>query len=401
MSNFSERYSIVRAHTESLCQNLEAEDLQIQASDFASPAKWHLAHTSWFFETFLLRSYLSGYQEYNPDFNFYFNSYYESVGKRTPRPHRGLMSRPLASDVYAYRVYIDTHMKVLLETGILQQDELKMLFELGLQHEQQHQELLLTDIKYALSLNPVAPQVYELYENKATATDQESGGRKDAGGDWVQITEGIYEIGAQGESFSFDNEHPRHRTFVESYAISKKLVTNGEYLEFMRQDGYADFRYWHADARPWLSENEISAPLYWIKKEGVWFHYTLGGLTELNMGAPVTHISFYEAFAYAEWAGMRLPTEQEWEIASGGFNWGERWEWTNSAYLPYPGYTHAAGALGEYNGKFMVNQHILRGASIATPAGHSRNTYRNFFNPPLRWQFTGIRLATKHGTIIT
>lgn len=437
LNTLNERYQLVRNHTGDICKNLQPEDLQLQASDFASPAKWHLAHTSWFFETFLLKPHQAGYKEFNPAYNFFFNSYYESVGKRNPRPNRGLMSRPLVSEIFSFRRYVDSQMALLLDTDKFKDPELMMLFELGLQHEQQHQELLITDIKYALSLNPLYPAVLDLKENKGNLVAEsvhysgESAYNKDSfhsgesafnrnsshsgdtghtadladSGDtahtFIDITGGIFEIGARGEAFSFDNEHPRHRTFLESFSVRKGLVTNGEYLAFMNSGGYENFNYWHADARPWIADNEISAPLYWLNQDGKWFHYTLNGLSPLNLNAPVTHISFYEAFAFAEWAGMRLLTEQEWEVAAPELNWGERWEWTSSAYVPYPGYQHAAGALGEYNGKFMVNQIILRGASIATSPCHSRITYRNFFNPPLRWQFTGIRLAQKHGNITT
>ena len=399
-NTLTEQFRLVRKHTESICKNLHPEDLQLQASDFASPAKWHLAHTSWFFETFLLKPYFAGYNEFNETYNFFFNSYYESVGKRNPRPNRGLMSRPYATEVFSYRKYVDEHMLILLSGEQFDDAGFTMLFELGLQHEQQHQELLLTDIKYALSLNPLFPAVYDLHENRIEDHIEffEAHSHDNA---WISFEEGIYEIGASGSAFSFDNEHPRHKSFLASYSVRKNLVTNREFLEFMNSGGYSNFNYWHADARPWINENEISSPLYWTKKENEWFHYTLNGLTPLNLDAPVTHISFYEAFAFAEWFGMRLLTEQEWEIASTKLNWGTRWEWTSSAYLPYPGFEHAAGALGEYNGKFMVNQMVLRGASLATPASHSRPTYRNFFNPPLRWQFTGIRLARKHGTINT
>lgn len=401
VNTLTERYHLVRKHTASLCKNLQPEDLQLQASDFTSPAKWHLAHTSWFFETFLLKPYLPGYHEFNESYNFFFNSYYESVGKRNPRPNRGLMSRPYATEVFSYRKYVDEHMEKLLAGDQLDDAGLIMVFELGLQHEQQHQELLLTDLKYALSFNPLFPAVYNLQENRGGDKSELAFAPISNTDAWINFEEGIYEIGASGVGFSFDNEQPRHRSFLESYSVRKNLVTNAEFLEFMNEGGYDNFNYWHADARPWINENEIISPLYWIKQGDDWFHYTLNGLTPVNLLAPVTHVSFYEAFAFAEWSGMRLLTEQEWEIASTKFNWGERWEWTSSAYLPYPGYEHAAGALGEYNGKFMVNQMVLRGASVATPASHSRLTYRNFFNPPLRWQFTGIRLARKHGTINT
>ncbi len=406
----TEQFQEIRAHTESICKNLEPEDLQLQPSDFASPAKWHLAHTTWFFETFLLKKFSKRYTDFDASYNFYFNSYYESIGNRTPRPHRGLMSRPLAREVFAYRQYVNRHMELLLDEMTGQESEFSMLLELGFQHEQQHQELLLTDIKYSLSLNPVYPAVIDLNENDPIiglfpATEERS--VKNLAGQqvmdaepWMHFSEGIQQIGAGTEMFSFDNEHPRHRVFLEEYSLRKQLVSNGEFLQFMNEGGYEDFRHWHADGRAWVLENEISSPLYWIKQNGMWSHYTLNGLSPLNLQAPVTHISFYEAFAFAEWAGMRLPTEEEWELASGQLDWGKRWEWTASAYLPYPGYSHAEGALGEYNGKFMVNQMVLRGASIATPENHSRSTYRNFFNPHHRWQFTGIRLAKKHGHII-
>lgn len=405
-----EQFRKIRSYTESICKNLEPEDLQLQPSDFASPAKWHLAHTTWFFETFLLKKFSKRYTDFDASYNFYFNSYYESIGKRTPRPHRGLMSRPLAKEVFAYRDYVNKHMELLLDDMTGQENELCMLLEVGFQHEQQHQELLLTDIKYSLSLNPVYPCVIDLSENEpiehlfpaaAESLSKNLAGQQVSEPEaWIRFPEGIQHTGAGAEGFSFDNEHPRHRVFVEAFSLRKQLVSNGEFLQFMNEGGYEDFRHWHADGRAWVLENEVVSPLYWIKQDGMWFHYTLNGLSSLNMLAPVTHISFYEAFAFAEWAGMRLPTEEEWELASSQLDWGKRWEWTGSAYLPYPGYTHAEGALGEYNGKFMINQMVLRGASIATPENHSRPTYRNFFNPHHRWQFTGIRLAKKHGHII-
>jgi len=376
-----EFYQKVRKHSEFLCSNLIIEDYGVQPSLEVSPPKWHLAHTTWFFETFILKPYFRGYQEFHPDFAYLFNSYYQSLGDRNPRTNRAILSRPSVEEVYQYRKHIDLNMVQFLNR--VSEKDLEELLILGLNHEQQHQELLITDIKSILSLNLNPPAVLEIGENKSFPSNQ----------NWISIPSGIYSIGHQGKNFHWDNELGVHQQYLEKFEIQDRLVNNAEFLEFIEDGGYQDFNYWHDEAWTWLKENQIEYPLYWYKKEGHWMHYALHGLEKINPMSPVTHISYYEAYAFAMWKGFRLPTEFEWEIASNHFNWGERWEWTQSAYLPYPGFTKAPGALGEYNGKFMVNQMVLRGSSIATPAGHSRKTYRNFFPASTRWQFSGIRLA--------
>ncbi|UCS92950.1 ergothioneine biosynthesis protein EgtB [Echinicola marina] len=377
-----EKYKQVRDWTIDLCSHLETEDFVVQASEHVSPAKWHLAHTTWFFETFVLKKHLDDYKEFHPDFSYFFNSYYNAVGERISRNQRGLMTRPSVEDVFDYRDYIDEQMQLLFAQAI--NEELRETIVLGLNHEQQHQELLITDLKYNLWLNPMRPAVLNIREYAA----QENRG-------WQKINQGLYSIGFDGEGFCYDNEQGKHQVYLEEFSISTNLVTNGEYLQFVKSGGYQNHEYWLSDAWAWLAENRISLPLYWEEIDGKYRCYTLDGLKELDLSAPVTHVSYYEAAAYVEWAGYRLPTEAEWEIASDKFNWGDRWEWTNSAYLPYPGYKKAAGAIGEYNGKFMINQMVLRGASVATSLGHSRKTYRNFFHPQYRWQFTGIRPCQK------
>jgi len=346
-----------------------------------SPPKWHLGHTAWFFETFILKPYFGEYQEYDPDYNYVFNSYYETVGTRVIRTDRGNLSRPTVSDIYRYREYVDKAM----ESFLCQEPsaDVKELLILGLNHEEQHQELLVTDIKYILGHNPLFP-AYD--KNYHPVKQHGSAG-------YVSIPEGIYEVGYNGDGFCFDNELSRHKVYLNAFEISRSLVINGEYLEFINAGGYHDFRHWHAAGWDWVNSNHVEAPLYWHQVDGEWMHYTLAGLQPVRAEEVLCHVSYYEACAYAAWKGMRLPTEFEWETASPQFNWGARWEWTESAYLPYPGFAKAPGAIGEYNGKFMVGQQVLRGASEATPPNHSRNTYRNFFQPELRWQFTGIRLA--------
>jgi len=376
-----EQYNSVRKHTETICQPLQTEDFVPQPVNFVSPPKWHLAHTTWFFEQFVLKEHLPDYKVFNEDFCFLFNSYYNTVGKRVFRADRGNITRPGVQEVFDYRAYVDMHMQILLQ---LKSDELKDLVELGLNHEQQHQELLLTDIKYILGNNPIFP-VYNEDLDWENNSNLESG--------FAKIEEGIYEIGYEGEGFSFDNEHGKHKVYVHDFEISKALVTNAEYLEFINSEGYKNFKYWLDEGWAWVTENKIEAPLYWHKIDGEWFHFTMNGLQKVNTEAVVTHISFYEASAFAEWKNWRLPTEFEWEIASDKFNWGKRWEWTNSAYLPYPNFKKPEGAIGEYNGKFMVNQMVLRGSSCATSPNHSRKTYRNFFHADERWQFNGIRLV--------
>jgi len=377
----SEQYNSVRKHTEKICQPLKTEDFVPQPVNFVSPPKWHLAHTTWFFEQFVLKEHLPDYKVFDDDFSFLFNSYYNFVGKRVFRADRGNITRPGVQEVFEYRAYVDMHMQILLQ---LKSEELKELLELGLNHEQQHQELLLTDIKYILGNNPIFP-VYNEDLDWENDTNSEAG--------FVKFEEGIYEIGHDSEAFSFDNEHGHHKVYLHDFEISKALVTNAEYLEFINSDAYKNFKYWLDEGWSWVTENKIEAPLYWHKIEGEWYHFSMNGLQKVNPEAVVTHVSFYEASAFAEWKKMRLPTEFEWEIASDKFNWGKRWEWTNSAYLPYPNFKKPEGAIGEYNGKFMINQMVLRGSSCATSPNHSRKTYRNFFHADERWQFNSIRLA--------
>lgn len=381
-TSIRERYNVVRKYTEQLCQPLETEDYVPQPVPFVSPPKWHLAHSTWFFETFILKNHLPGYQVFDETFNYLFNSYYNNVGDRVLRTDRGNITRPKVSYVYAYRQYVDEHMNQLLQT--LSDEKSLELLELGLHHEQQHQELLVTDIKYILGHNPTFP-VYMQGHNLVDDVNTESG--------FAHVTEGVYEIGHQGDGFCFDNEQGRHKVYLQDFEISKALVTNEEYIEFIEAGGYQDFNLWLDEGLSWVKENEIDSPMYWHKIKGEWFYFTLGGLQKLNPKAILSHVSYYEAWAYAQWKEMRLPTEAEWEIASDQFSWGTRWEWTNSAYLAYPNFTKAKGAVGEYNGKFMINCMVLRGASVATSPDHSRKTYRNFFHTNERWQYTGIRLV--------
>lgn len=377
-----ELYTVVRKHSEKICDPLETEDYVPQPVPFVSPPKWHLAHSTWFFETFILKQYKENYEVFHADFSFLFNSYYNNVGDRVLRTNRGNITRPTVVTVYAYRKYVDENMRALLDT-LTDQAALELI-RLGLHHEQQHQELLLTDIKYILGHNPVFP-VYDPGFNLVNDTNTESG--------FVSIHEGIYEIGFQGDDFCFDNELGRHKVYIHPFEISRSLVTNADYIEFIEAGGYQDFNLWLDEGWSWVKENDIYAPLYWHQIDGAWHYYTLAGLQKVNPQGILSHISFFEAAAYAQWKEMRLPTEAEWEAASGQFQWGQRWEWTNSAYLPYPGFVKASGAVGEYNGKFMINTMVLRGASVATPEGHSRHTYRNFFHTHERWQYTGIRLV--------
>jgi ergothioneine biosynthesis protein EgtB len=375
-------FDIVRQRSVSICAPLQTEDYVVQPVVDVSPPKWHLGHTTWFFETFVLQPNLKDYKVFNPEYNFVFNSYYESVGARVIRTDRGNLSRPGVTDVYKYRTYVDEQMTQLLAQDI--SPELHALITLGLNHEEQHQELLITDIKYILGHNPLFPAYQEDYCFKE---------RSITSSDFIRMPAGIYEIGHTGNGFCFDNELNRHKVYLEEYSISNVLVTNKEYLEFMQAGGYTDFRHWHAEGWDWVKTNQVRSPLYWHEVDGQWMNYTLKGLQLIAPNQPLAHISYYEAAAYASWKGLRLPTENEWEAAAPQLAWGERWEWTESAYLPYPGFVKAPGAIGEYNGKFMVSQMVLRGGSVATPPGHSRITYRNFFHPPLRWQYTGIRLA--------
>ena len=367
--------------TEWLCKSLNPEDVSVQPIDFVSPPKWHLAHTTWFFEAFVLRPYKENYRVFNENFSYYFNSYYNNVGDRILRPNRGLMTRPSLNEIMAYRRYVTDQLSAFVSENL--DKSIEDTIEIGLQHEQQHQELLVYDIKYIFGNQPAFPVLdMELnFENHYRETK------------FINIKEGIYDIGHKDLGFCFDNELGVHKQYIHSFEIADQLVTNKEYLEFIEDGAYDNFNLWHADGWEYISSNAIKMPLYWHKTEKGYKHYTLSGLKDLDLNLPVNHISFYEASAFAQWKSMRLPTEFEWEVASKYMHFGQLWEWTNSAYLPYPGFKTATGALGEYNGKFMVNQMVLRGASIATPHAHSRHTYRNFFHPNMRWQFSGIRLA--------
>jgi len=381
--NLTEHFLDTRKHTQSICKTLTIEDHVVQVAVFASPAKWHLAHTTWFFETFILKVHAPNYKEYHKDYNFLFNSYYNNAGDRVFRANRGNMTRPSVEEIYNYRKYVDEAILKLIINN--DSDTLKDLITLGIHHEQQHQELLLTDIKYMLGHNPLFPA----YDTDTSLLANEK--NKDSG--FHSVEEGIYTIGFQATGFSYDNEMGVHKVYLHDFEISKGLVTNEEIIQFIEDGGYSNFTFWLDEGWSWVEANEINAPLYWHKIKGEWHHFTLKGLQKVVSKSIANHISFYEAAAFAEWKGMRLPTEFEWEVAAQKLNWGKRWEWTNSAYLPYPKFKKAEGALGEYNGKFMINQMVLRGASIATAPNHSRKTYRNFFHPDARWQFTGIRLA--------
>jgi len=413
------RYESIRGQTEALAAPLSPEDQQVQSMPDTSPTKWHLAHVTWFFETFLLEEFQKNYKPFNSMYNFLFNSYYEVIGPRHIRAERGLLTRPHLDEVMSYRVHVDRNIMDFVETA----DEKTYanaapFIELGLQHEQQHQELALMDIKHVFSCNPLLPK----YKESDT-----SGVKGPHSPGWYDVPGGTFLVGHNGNGFAFDNEGPAHDTIVRDYSIASHPVTNGEFIAFIEDGGYSDARYWHSDGWAMVLSQHWNAPLYWRRtNEGSWEEFTLSGIKPLFMDAPVCHVSFYEASAYAAWAGKRLPTEYEWEIAANYYNCASAveaihsrpesgrlrpasqhtvqnngpsqmmedvWEWTQSAYGPYPGFVAAPGAVGEYNGKFMVNQITLRGASYATPSGHSRLTYRNFFYPHQRWVFSGFRLA--------
>lgn len=409
VETLTKRYQDIRAQTEAICAPLKIEDCVVQPIVDVSPPKWHLAHTTWFFENFVLLPHLPGYKVFHADFSFLFNSYYETVGERVQRDHRGNMTRPSVEEVYEYRHYVDGAMSRFFEVVKEIDNQLAYTLEIGLQHEQQHQELLVTDIKYILGHHPLHP-VYTSVEltNGVSALPPQ----------WHHIPENTYTVGYGGDGFCFDNEQGVHKVHLQEYQIMNRPITNAEYLDFINDGGYNDHRWWFSDAWGWLGANNIKAPHYWLMKDGQWHQYHLGGLKPIDPNAPVCHVSMFEAAAYAMWAGKRLPTEQEWEVAANFLNpngaergnflehgkfqptasqdgqwFGDVWEWTNSAYLPYPYYQRPDGALGEYNGKFMINQMVLRGGSCATPQSHIRSTYRNFFQPDKRWQFTGFRLA--------
>lgn len=378
-----ENFNFTRKTTSAICAPLEIEDFVPQPNENVSPPKWHLAHSSWFFEQFILVKHLKNYTAFHPDFAFLFNSYYNHMGDRTNRAHRGYMTRPTVAMVYEYRAHINKHINLLFESNA-SQDVLKLI-EVGIHHEQQHQELLVYDIKYILGTQPTFP----VYGNQFLIPENNTSQQ------FLTIENGIYSIGADKNSFSYDNEQPQHQVYLENFQISNILVTQGDYLDFINDGSYENFDLWHAEAWDFINSNNIKAPLYWHKQNNDWKIYTLNGLQDLNPATPVHHLSFYEAFAFAEWKEMRLPTEFEWEVASAFFDWGALWEWTQSAYLPYPGFAKAKGALGEYNGKFMLNQNVLKGSSVATPIGHERATYRNFFHASSRWIYSGLRLVKK------
>ena len=381
-------FAQTRERTVALVAPLSAEDACVQSMPDASPAKWHLAHTTWFFETFILERFETGFQPHHEAFRVLFNSYYNGVGEKHARAQRGMITRPSLADVLAYRAAVDARVTALLGAP---SPEVAALVRLGLQHEQQHQELLLTDLKHLLSMNPLFP----VYARTATLPPA----RRSSPG-WHRIEAGIVEIGVDDGEFFFDNERPRHRQFVEGFALATTLVSNGDYLAFIDAGGYADAALWLSEGWDWICHNAITQPLYWQRDGADWQEFTLRGMQRLDLQRPVIHLSYFEADAYARWAGARLPTEAQWESAVQSASpdtfddlFGACWQWTSSSYAPYPGFAAADGALGEYNGKFMVNQYVLRGGSCVTPDGHARATYRNFFPATARWQFTGIRLA--------
>ena len=406
------QYRAVRRATEALCEPLAVEDYVLQSMPDASPAKWHLAHTAWFFETFALSPHLPGYRPFHPQFAVLFNSYYNAVGPRWPRPQRGLLSRPTVAEVYRYRAHVDEQMAALFEPAPADVPRrVADVVVLGLNHEQQHQELLLTDLKHALAANPLRPVYREFVPHNGKPPALE----------WHTFPAGVVWVGHDGDGFAFDNESPRHRAFLEGFRLANRLVTNGEYLAFIEDGGYERPELWLSDGWAARQTHGWTAPLYWEREGGDWMTMTLAGPRPVDAGEPVCHISYYEADAFARWAGARLPTEAEWETAAatvpvgghfaeaghyhpGGAAaaddrgpiyqlYGDVWQWTVSPYVAYPGYAPPAGALGEYNGKFMCNQMVLRGGSCATPRSHVRRTYRNFFPPEARWQFSGLRLV--------
>lgn len=404
-AGLAQRYAAVRAQSLRLAKPLSAEDCALQSMPDASPVKWHLAHTSWFFETFVLAEAIAGYQPFHPQFRSLFNSYYVGVGPRHARAQRGLLTRPSLDEVLAYRRHVDSRISALLDAG---GPAWGSLIELGIHHEQQHQELILTDLKHLFSHNPLTPVYAEAPPAVAAVPALYR---------WQAQPDGIRQIGYEGEGFSFDNELPRHRVFCEAFEMATRPVTNGEFLEFIKDDGYTRHELWLAEGWDLKNAEGWRAPLYWQDNGDAWTAFTLNGLRVPDMNAPVSHVSFFEADAYARWANARLPTEAEWEsyaalqqvdghfLEDSGCEpraatnrdatqvFGEVWEWTRSAYEPYPGYRSAPGAIGEYNGKFMSNQYVLRGGSCATPRSHIRASYRNFFPAAARWQFSGIRLA--------
>jgi ergothioneine biosynthesis protein EgtB len=410
------QYLRVRSFTTSLCAGLAPEDQVVQSMEDVSPTKWHLAHTSWFFETFVLAPHAPGYRPYHPEYGYLFNSYYTQAGERHCRAQRGYLSRPTVAEVHAYRAHVDGEMERLLTTadaGLL--DRIAPLVTLGINHEQQHQELLVTDIKHVFSVNPLRPAYRERREASAPMLAPAAPPLH-----WIGFEEGVRRIGHDGEGFAYDNEGPRHRVFLEAFELASRPATNGEFLAFMEDGGYRRPELWLSAGWAAVQENAWSEPFYWERRDGRWWSYTVEGMREVAPHEPVCHLSYFEADAFARWAGARLPGEAEWEVAAAGaavegnlaerlrFHplptpaagreepvqlYGDVWEWTRSQYSAYPGYAPAAGAIGEYNGKFMCNQFVLRGGSCATSRSHIRATYRNFFPPDATWQFTGARLA--------
>ncbi len=406
--SLTDRFRAVRAATVSLCKPLETEDYVVSSMDDVSPTKWHLAHTSWFFETFLLAPHAPTYTALNPRYAFLFNSYYVQAGERHCRAQRGLVTRPTVSQVFEYRAYVDDAVLELCESIANDPEHPAWaVLELGLHHEQQHQELLVTDIKHVFWTNPMRPAYRETPLQSPSALPQT----------WHAVDEGVYHIGHNSSAFAFDNESPAHKTYVQAAQVATRLVTNAEYAAFIADGGYRQPALWLSNGWSTVQTERWQAPLYWEKRDGAWSEFTLSGEASVLPHAPVTHLSYFEADAFARWAGYRLPTEAEWEVVAaqhpvrGRFAehgtlhpsadstsgmqqlFGDVWQWTQSAYVAYPGFKPSAGAIGEYNGKFMCDQWVLRGASCATPHSHARHTYRNFFPSDTRWQFTGIRLA--------
>jgi ergothioneine biosynthesis protein EgtB len=382
-NSFADRYSTIRKYTEYICEPLATEDYVVQPAEHVSPPKWHLAHTTWFFEEFILIRHYKNYTRFHPQYALLFNSNYDTAGTRGLRPDRGNMSRPTVEEIFQYRGYVDEHMHWLFQDFPV---EAIKLLEIGFNHEQQHQELLYTDIKYILGHNPLFPPY---------RTDSRETPEAEHDHEYISLNEGRYAIGHRKSGFAYDNEGAPHTVLLKPYSIRKSLVTNNEYLQFIQEGGYQRPEYWHTDGYAWVRQKHIRSPLFWHFIEGNWYRYALSGLQRVNLEEPVTHVSFYEAAAFADWKGMRLPTEFEWEAAADQLPWGMRWEITNSAYLPYPGYVKSEIAVGEYNSKFMINTMVTRGASVMTPENHSRKTYRNFLYPHLRWQFNGVRLCKK------
>jgi ergothioneine biosynthesis protein EgtB len=409
MNELIERYRTVRARSEALCAPLEVEDYCLQAMENASPPKWHLAHVTWFFEMFILVPYAKGYRMLREEYAHLFNSYYETAGTFFPRPQRGMLSRPTVDEVYRYRCHVDAALLDLLANPPQQHAaDIRQRLQLGLEHEIQHQELLLMDTRYNFSINPLHPAYHQI-ELPLVAPVAKMG--------WQEFSAGIVEIGHSGDAFAYDNERPRHKTYVQDFRIATRLVSNAEYLAFIDDGGYERVELWLSDAWRTLKEQSWQAPLYWFKQGSDWMHFDLTGAHALRLDEPVSHLSYYEADAYARWAGKRLPTEAEWEHAAGtqtiagnfldsglyvprpaqqeGMTqlYGDLWEWTLSAYLPYPGFKPLPGTLGEYNGKFMCDQMVLRGGCCVTAQDHIRASYRNFFRAADRWMFSGLRLA--------